>query len=227
MTASIRFLCVFILLVLPQAALGASRTPVNAAAKNLQRTYAGMESFQADFVQKLVHKESGSVETRNGTLLFKKPMLVRWETTAPHAELIIINSREVWNYLPDEALAYRYAPDSVQDSHALIRVLTGQARLDQDFYVEEEGTEKGLLRLRLSPLEPAHQMTEAAVWIDPANYIIQRAVIFDFYGNSNEVGFTTLRPNPKLDEKKFDFAPPHGAMVEDRGTNAAEKQDRK
>jgi outer membrane lipoprotein carrier protein len=103
-------------------------------------------------------------------------------------------------------------------------VVTGQARLDQDFSVEDDGKEDGLLRLRLHPLEPTQQMVEAGIWVDPASYFIKKAVIIDFFGNSNEVVFTKLTAKPKLDEKSFDFAPPKGVIVEDRKTSGVREQ---
>ncbi len=230
MTPFVRFLCAavfFLFAAHPAAAATAIKTPkaqVSAAVRDMQRVYAGMDSFQANFAQNLVHRESGSVETRNGTLLFKKPLLVRWETAKPHAELLIINNREIWNYLPDEEIAYRYAPDLAQDSRTLIRVITGQARLDQDFYVEEDGKEDNLLRLRLYPLEPTQQMTEASIWLDPATKLIKKAVIVDFFGNSNEVSFVSMRPNIKLEERGFDFTPPKGVKVEDRRESGVKEQ---
>jgi outer membrane lipoprotein carrier protein len=153
---------------------------------------------------------------RNGTLLFKKPLFIRWESVKPNAELLVINNREIWNYLPDEKLAYRYPPELPKNSRTIIRVVTGQVRLDQDFFVEEDGKEDGLLRLRLHPLEPTEQMVEAGIWVDPASYLIKKAIIIDFFGNSNEVTFTSLNAKLKLAENSFDFVPPKDVTVEDR-----------
>jgi len=204
------------IIALPQAAFAADKTRINAVVKEVQRVYGAMDAFQAAFTQTLTHRESNSFEVRNGEMLFKKPLFVRWETAKPNAELLVINHREIWNYLPDEKVAYNYAPDLAQDSHALLRVVTGQARLDQDFLVEEAGKEDGLLRLRLYPREPTQQMVEAGIWVDPAAYLIKKAVIIDFFGNSNEVVFTSLTNKLKLEEKSFEFTPPKGVAVEDR-----------
>ena len=221
-----RMLCALIFISLPQAAFAAAANSprLNAVVKEVQRVYGAMDAFQANFTQKLTHRESGSFEMRDGTLLFKKPLLVRWETSKPHAELLIINNRDIWNYLPDEKIAYRYAPELAKDSHTLIRVVTGQARLDQDFFVEEDGKEDGLLRLRLYPLEPTQQMVEAGIWVDPAAYLIKKANIVDFFGNGNEVTFTGLNTKQKLEEKSFDFAPPKGVAVEDRRKDGVREQ---
>ena len=220
MSCITRAFCVLMLIVLPQAALAADNSRLNSVVKEVQRVYGAMDAFQATFTQKLTHRESDSFEIRDGALLFKKPLFVRWETTKPHAELLLINDREIWNYLPDEKVAYRYPPEFAQDSHTLIRVVTGQARLDQDFFVEEEGKENGLLRLRLYPKEPTQQMVEAGIWVDPAVYLIKKAVIIDFFGNTNEVTFSDLKTKQKLEEKSFAFTPPKGVAVEDRRKNA-------
>ena len=56
-----------------------------------------------------------------------------WETNAPDKELIVCNEKEVWNYLPDEELAYRYSPKVLETSHAILNVITGQAKLEDNF----------------------------------------------------------------------------------------------
>ena len=224
MSYIVRICILMFIIALPQAAFTADKSRLNAVVKEVQRVYGAMDVFQATFTQTLTHRESDSFEVRKGELLFKKPLLIRWETAKPHAELLLMNHREIWNYLPDEKLAYRYAPDLAQDSHALLRVVTGQARLDQDFIVEEAGKEDGLLRLRLYPREPTQQMVEAGIWVDPAAYLIKKAVIIDFFGNSNAVAFTGYTNKLKLEEKSFDFAPPKGVVVEDRRKSGVREQ---
>jgi outer membrane lipoprotein carrier protein len=217
MSCIVRLLCVLLLVAAsPQVALAADRARINALVKEVQRVYAAMDSFQATFKQKLNHQESNSFEMLDGELLFKKPLFVRWETAKPYAELLLINNREIWNYLPDEKLAYRYAPEAAQGSHTLIRVVTGQARLDQDFSVEEVGKEDGLLRLRLHPLEPTQQMVEAGIWVDLETHLIKKAVSIDFFCFCYEVAFTRLNTKVKLEEKNFAFMPPKGVTVQDR-----------
>lgn len=141
----------------------------------IQQRYATLNSFSASFEQTLTHKESGSVEKRQGTLLFQKPLLIRWQTAKPHAETLVVTNKEIWDYLPDEEVAYRYPPSLAQDSRSIIQVITGQAVLTKDFEVKDEGLEQGLAKLRLYPKEPAPQMVEALIWVDPASGYIRRA----------------------------------------------------
>lgn len=201
--------------------------PVFAAdmAAAIQARYEKTGSFSADFEQTLTHKESGSVEKRQGKLLFKKPLLIRWQTAKPHEETLVVTGKEIWNYLPDEEIAYRYPLTLVQDSRSIIQVITGQAALTKDFDVKSEGKEDGLAKLRLFPKEPAPQMVEAIIWVEPDTGYIKRANILDFYGNGNEIRFTSFAPDVNVKASEFSFTPPKGIEVEDRIEHAVPEKE--
>lgn len=198
--------------------------PADSALQNqIQRAYNQLQSFEADFEQRLTHRESGSVEKRAGRLLFQKPLLIRWQTAKPHEETLVVNEREIWDYLPDEQVAYRYNPALARDSSSIIQVLTGQAKLDRDFNVKAAATEKGLKKLALFPKDPTPQMVEAAIWVEPETGIIRRASVTDFYGNVNDVTFRSFSQNAKIAPGQFSFKAPKGVDIEDRSKDG-EKQ---
>lgn len=182
----------------------------------IQDRYEGLKSFTANFDQTLLHKESGSQEKRNGRLLFKKPLQIRWQTEKPHEETLIATDREIWDYLPDEEIAYRYSPELIKDSRSIIQVITGQAALSKDFQVKGQGSEGNLAKLALYPREPTTQMVEATIWVDPDSGFIKRARIVDFYGNENDVRFTRFDPDAAIAASQFKFTPPANVEVEDR-----------
>lgn len=201
--------------VLLVSGMPASAAEPASIAEAMQKQYESMKSFTATFTQRLVHQESDSEETRKGILDFEKPLNIRWETKAPHAELLVVTAKDVWDYLPDEELAYRYAPEVVQDSRSILQVVTGQTRLDKDFSVESEKDQDGLAVLRLYPKEPSTQLVEAILWVDKTTNLIKQAQILDFYGNTNEVTFASLTPNAPIKADAFAFTPPKGTTVED------------
>ena len=185
-------------------------------AATIQARYEKLRTYSATFEQTLTHKESGSVEKRQGSLLFQKPLLIRWQTDKPHEETLVVTHKEIWDYLADEEIAYRYPLELVRDSRTIIQVITGQAALTKDFDVKEAGQENGLAKLHLYPKEPAPQMVEALLWVEPSTGYIRRASIIDFYGNSNDVRFTQFKPDTSLKESDFTFTAPKGVEVEDR-----------
>ncbi len=191
----------------------------NTLESEIQKKYQTISNMKTQFTQSLVHRESGAVQQRQGELLFQKPLSVRWETKTPHAELLVINDKEIWNYLPEEEVAYRYTKDLVQGSQALIEVITGQAQLNKDFSVQNLGQgEKDtahLTILDLFPHEPTPDMVEARIWVDDKTKLIRKARITDFYGNTNELAFTSIETNVTLSKNTFDFTPPEGVDVEE------------
>ena len=207
--------CAFLILGL--FVQGASAADISATVKNMQTAYAGMQSFRADFTQQLLQRESGVVEKRQGVILFQKPLRVRWETAAPHAELLMVTDKEIWNYLPDEELAYRYSRALAEDSRSLIQVITGQSALSRDFDVESAQSEDdgNLVHLLLYPKEPTTELTEAQIWLDPSTSLIRRVMVMDFYGNTNTIELQNLKPNASVADKDFQFTPPRGTEVED------------
>lgn len=205
-------LLAFLLLCAPVLAQAAQ--PI-ALIDTIQQRYAQTAALDGQFRQVLKHRESQSEEERSGKILFQKPLLVRWETDQPSAELLVVSDKEIWDYFPDEELAYRYPLDALNDPHNILHVLTGQARLNQDFDVKESGSEKGMTMLQLYPHEPTNQFVEATVWVEPDSGLIRRVRILDFYGNSNDVELTRLTTPKSLDRSQFSFTPPAGTDVED------------
>jgi outer membrane lipoprotein carrier protein len=227
MSLVLRFALCFFLLVSLAPASHAAPVDVNAVAAKVQAAYTDMESFRADFTQELLQRDSGMVQKRSGTLDFQRPLRVRWETVAPHAELLMVTDKEIWNYLPDEELAYRYSRALAEDSRSLIQVITGQSAINRDFDVEDSGEpqQDGLIHLLLFPKEPTTEMTEAQIWVDPATSLIRRAMVMDFYGNTNTVELKGLQKNASIPASRFSFTPPKGTEVEDH-TEAAHPAQR-
>jgi len=209
-----------LVLILPLALACSSPFGVQAAAQDnlasaVQKRYTTIDAFTATFTQTLTHQESASEEVRQGTLSFKKPRLLRFETDAPYAQSIIANDELIWDYLPDEAVAYQYALSMLDESASIYNVITGQSRFDTDFVVQEEAGDGAWRVLVLFPNEPSTQFTEAKIWIHAKTYLMERIIITDFYGNTNDLRFKKIQINPNLPASTFAFTPPPGVDIED------------
>ena len=214
MAMTLRILCglaLALLLALPRADAAGQEDML----KKTQSAYAAMQTFRAEFTQKLTQRETGTMQQRTGTIIFKKPLFVRWETAAPNAELLVVNDKEIWNYLPDEELAYRYSRSLADDSRSIIQVITGQSPLDRDFDVQDRAQDGRLLRLTLYPKEASTEMTQVRLWLEQSTGLIRRAVIIDFYGNTNDIELVAIKPGASVSDADFRFEPPGGVEVED------------
>ncbi len=185
-------------------------------AEKVQETYAAIDSLRSEFSQVLLHKESGAEEHRSGVLEFKRPLLVCWATQKPSPELLVVGKKEIWNVFDDERSAYKYPLSMADDSRSIVRVVTGQASLTQNYDVESKGKENGLLKLDIYPHEPTQSMTEGTLWIDEVSGLIKRVRIVDFYGNTNDITLSNIELGVHLPDKTFTYTPPQNYTVEDR-----------
>ncbi len=198
---------------------GAAGTALAAQAEEgivekIQHRYESIQSFQAGFTQELTVAASRESEERRGVLYFRHPGLIRWETVSPEPELLIVGPEVVWNYFEDEEIAYRYAVEDVLGSATVLKILSGQARLDEDFLTEVDLAEDSdVTVIRLRPRVPEPSLVEATIRVDPETFLLQQVKAVDFYGNTNQVTLHDLRLDPELEPSLFEFTPPEGVLV--------------
>ncbi|MHC1789072.1 LolA family protein [Solidesulfovibrio sp.] len=212
-----RAVALLVLFVLALVAPALAADPAELSGR-IQKRYAALGAFSAEFTQAIRNAASGDVEQRSGSFVFKKPTLVRWETVKPEKELLIVGKDAVWDYFEEDKEAYRYSVEEIINSKTMLRFLTGKANLTEDFLVvagkaEEAGP--GQAVLQLAPREPEPGLVMAKVWIDLATDMIARIYIQDFYANTNDLTLSGIVANPKLADSLFVFTPPKDARVHD------------
>lgn len=183
--------------------------------KEVESSYQKMKNFKAEFIQELFHRESNTTQKRKGSIEFMPPKFIYWQTEAPEQEIIVSNNKEVWHYLPDEELAYHYSHKVLDTSHAILNVITGQAKLEDSFEIEFLEKTENTQSFTLFPYESNPQMVEVTLTVDTKTKRIQKIVVLDFFGNLNTIEFTEFKENVKLDKKHFDLKLPKDTEIED------------
>jgi outer membrane lipoprotein carrier protein len=181
----------------------------------IQKRYDTLQSFRGFFLQKLTNASSREVQERLGTITYARPRFIRWETTSPEPELLIIGRDTVWEYFPAEETVYRYSVEQVMSSKTMIRFLSGEANLKDDFVVTDLGTDGEFRHLKLVPKEPEPNLVEGDIWVRPGQDVMERIKLVDFFGNVNELELTGLQLDVPVDEKEFTLVPPKGTEILD------------
>ena len=96
----------------------------------------------------------------------------------------------------------------------MLNLLTGEARLEEDFFLEQQGTEQGLLKIKLTPKEPKPDLVLAWLWWNEKTSLVERLLLIDFFGNGNELRLEQIQLNPDISEQAFEFTPPADVSVE-------------
>lgn len=219
-------LCIAAALVIMTAGLSFAADAVNPdeIPDLIQQRYESLKTFQADFVQELTNVGSGEVEIREGRIWFKQPSQVRWETVTPEKELLVLGPEYAWDYIEDEQLAIKYSVATLLDSKTILRFISGQANLKEDFVVKSEwqGADEvrakwgqGFTVLQLVPKEAEPGMVLAFIGVEPDTGLLRQVMIVDFYGNGNELRLSNVEIDLDLAPDMFTFVPPEGTQVED------------
>ncbi|WP_027370649.1 outer membrane lipoprotein chaperone LolA [Desulfovermiculus halophilus] len=185
-------------------------------ADTIQKQYTTVSSFQTDFSQTLTNAASGSKEQREGTIWYQEPTLIRWHTTSPEEEVLISTGKTVWDYFPEEKVAYRYSLEGRFNSKTMLRFISGEVNLQEDFQVEVLGSDQenaNWTKVKLIPKNPDPSLVEATIWVDPESSLIQQVMLVDFFGNQNQLTFQDIDLNVHIADSHFTFQPPEDVQV--------------
>ncbi|MFO7818584.1 MAG: LolA family protein [Thermodesulfobacteriota bacterium] len=184
-------------------------------ADQVQAQYDSLVSFTTSFEQILTNAGTGEQEERTGSIFYKKPEMVRWVTDSPEKEILVVGSEYVWNYFPEEEAAYKYPAREILSSKTMIRFISGQADLEDDFEIENQGREDELIKLKLVPHKPETNLVLAYIWVDDQSWMVKRILLVDFWGNGNELHLNDIQLDVDIDRAKFEFVPPEGVEIKD------------
>jgi outer membrane lipoprotein carrier protein len=200
-------------------ALCSSATAAESARTRLDTFAKDLRSVSAHFEQQAFDPKGGAGKTSRGDLALKAPRQFRWDTVAPHKQLIVADGEKVWIYDADlEQVSVR--AQGTEEAHSPLTVLTDLSQLDRDFATSEQGERDGLSWLRLKSKDKDPQFAYADLGFDATGLV--RMQFEDTLGGKIEIRFSDWKRNPSLAADAFRFTPPKGVDVVGDPTPAAE-----
>ncbi|MGE0449152.1 MAG: outer membrane lipoprotein carrier protein LolA [Vicinamibacterales bacterium] len=205
-----------LLVVLLAAGPAAAQPSATDLAASLQRKYATIRDFSADFV----HTYTGGVLkkrlTEKGRVYVKKPGRMRWEYTSPERKLFVSDGTKVYSYIPaDKQVIVGTVPEDTATTPALF--LAGKGDLTRDFIpsiVEPAaGTAPGTLALKLVPKAPQPDYDWLVLLIEPGSLSLRGLLTADSQGGTSTITFSGLKENVGLADKEFEFRMPRGVDI--------------
>jgi outer membrane lipoprotein carrier protein len=192
--------------------------PLSAAdlARAVQRKYEQVRDFSADFE----HIYEGGVlkkkVTERGTLLVKKPGMMRWTYTSPEKKEFVSDGRTLHSYVPEDrqVMVSAVPPSNEASSPALF--LAGKGNILRDFapsIVAVPGIGTSDVALKLVPSTPQREYDWIVLVLDRATLQMRQLVTTDAQGGTSTFVFSRLRENVGLPDKAFTFTIPRGVDV--------------
>jgi len=184
-----------------------------ATASGLDELHAfleGTQSAQGAFKQVVVNRDGRTTQSTAGTFAFARPGKFRWTYDKPFDQLIVGDGDKVWVYDRDlNQVIVRKLDAALGATPAAL--LAGDNALEKNFTLVASGAEGGLEYVDAAPKAPDSQFKRIRLGF--AQNLPRRMLLTDAFGQTTELTFSDLQPNPKLPAGTFSFTPPKGADV--------------
>ena len=181
----------------------------------MQAFYEGTSDFKASFSQVYTYKLFKRTQTSSGTVVFKKPALMRWEYEKPAKKSFVLAGDTVYAHDP-EAMMLTVAGINTNQLSASVTFLWGKGKLADEFSIQRAPCAgcKGVL-LELTPLMPDARFQKVKLEVDPKSAQVIKSTVIDPDGSENAITFSNLTPNTGVPADHFKMNPPEGTQVQD------------
>ncbi len=188
---------------------------LHSIANAVDARYNHLHTLEAQFTE--TYSGSGATRTESGTLLLKKPGLMRWDYSEPHPKMFLTDGSTAWFYVPGENQVRRMPVKQLDDLRSPLRYLLGKAKLEKEFEnlhiaVNEKPVNPGDTVLEGTPRGLRERVARTLLEINPTGYI-QRIVVEELDGSVTEFRFLQQKENVEIADAKFHFTPPQGVEV--------------
>jgi outer membrane lipoprotein carrier protein len=190
--------------------VGADELSLQEIGAKLQETYDSTTSFTADFSQLTSIKLSRRERQGSGTLLIKKPGLMRWDYLEPDQQVLISDGESMSMYFAGTKQMIIMPAKEYLQSDVTYAFFAGTGNVVQDFEVDEAGDDYccgTVPDLKLTPKLPHPQVDFLYLWLNE-KFLISRMQIADHYGSITDLTFTNIELNIPVDDEQFKFVPP-------------------
>ena len=203
-----------LLLVLPALA---SAQSLDEVVNGVEATYGKITDLRAEFTQTARNKSLGQDIKAEGVVLLKKGGKMRWDYKSPAPQQIVSDGTSLWVYTPElNQVNKGDAPKALAGPAGSF--LSGLGKLREEFavrFLNPASPRDGAGRpvLDLTPKQPTPLLTRLVLSVDPKDYIVRQAVLYDQFQNTVTMSFSKVAVNSGLSDTLFTFTPPKDAAV--------------
>jgi outer membrane lipoprotein carrier protein len=179
------------------------------------RTNQALTSFSADFWQVIDDPMMGNYRSR-GRLVQAGDGRLSLRFTEPSGELIVLDGRHVWMYLPStEPGQVRKIPMSSLPDYFNPRSLLDQPgrRFEAKSVRRDQLNGRAADVVLLAPRDPNLPFSEVVLWVDREDGLPRRLQFKERSGATRTFTFADVRTNQPIPDRTFTFELPSGVRV--------------
>jgi outer membrane lipoprotein carrier protein len=210
------FLLTAVLAMLAAAHTAAAQS-LDEVVRGLESAYGRMTDLRAEFAQQSFNKSLNQTIPAQGVVSLKRGGKLRWEYSEPTKQEIVSDGKTLWVYTPSlNQVNTGPAPEALAGPAGSF--LTGLGKVREHFTVRflnpaSPRDSDGNIALDLTPKQPLPTLSRLLLSVDPKQWEVRKATVYDQFENTVAMRFTKFAMNGGLPDKLFTFTPPPNAAV--------------
>jgi len=189
-----RTLLICFCLLAPLQALAAA-TPQEVV-NRVQEQYDKSQGFKARFRQESRLQAASSADQAEGQLYFQKPCRMRWlyENPPEQKKEIVADGREVWMFIPQDAVVMVYPVNKVLRSDLVMRFFSGMGELGRDFQISwnRPPAAGASYVIDFFPRKSQPELKRLTLTINPQTYQVERLEFANALGEETRFAFSQM-----------------------------------
>ena len=178
----------------------------------LKKTYAGIQTVEARFNQKISIVTLKRERESKGEFYYKRGKGFLWKYSAPSPKIFLYDGKAIWQADEEKPFVTKDRVDKTKIQGSFLDLVDDVSKLDELFTVQETGKDQEGTMLLLMPRKEG-MLQSARMWVD-TNYLIRKIEITEVTGNVNALSFSSTKINKPLDDTLFVFNPGKKEVVE-------------
>lgn len=196
--------------------LAFSQTPEEVAQKAESKIHS-LNSLKAQFIQVYSSSTVSTPLKERGKFYFKKPDLMKWEYTQPEKKIFVFKKGILWSYFPEDNQLIKSDLSERKQEAEILSLLSGQKGLRNNYSLQFSpfpSQNEEVYHIKLNP-KKEHQYSYILLEINSKNWLIQKALFFDWAGNKSEFHFKQIKTDVPIPETVFELqVPPDTEIIE-------------
>jgi outer membrane lipoprotein carrier protein len=195
----------------------ASAQSLDEVIKGLEAAYSRMTDLRAEFAQSSFNKSLNQTIPAQGVVSLKRGGKLRWEYSEPTKQEIVSDGKTLWVYTPTlNQVNTGPAPEALSGPAGSF--LAGLGKIREHFTVRflnpaSPRDADGNIALDLTPKQPLPTLSRLLLSVDPKQWEVRKATVYDQFENTVAMRFTKVAMNSGLPDKLFTFVPPPNTAV--------------
>ncbi|HME45468.1 MAG TPA: outer membrane lipoprotein chaperone LolA [Syntrophorhabdales bacterium] len=178
----------------------------------LKKTYAGIQTVEARFNQKILIATLKRERESKGDFYYKRGKGFLWRYTGPNRKVFLYDGKALWQADEEQPFVIKERVDKGKVQGSFLDLVEDVSKLDEYFTIQEVAQDKEGFMFLLLPKKEG-MLKQARMWVD-TKYLVRQIEVTEITGNINTLSFSSVKVNKELDDALFIFNPGKKEIME-------------